>query len=78
MTIADAVVTAMKAHRAPLTAKEAYDIIIAKGLYEFRAKNPVQVVLAQIRRHCEGIDLPNPSPNKFFCRVDDKRFALRE
>lgn len=50
----------------PLSSREAYDSIIAQGLYQFQAKDPHHVVLMQIRRHCAGIDFPTASPTKHF------------
>jgi restriction system protein len=66
----------MKAHGAPMTAKEVYDDIVAGRVYEFHAQNPAHVVLMQIRRHSEGIDFPTASPTKHFRLVGENKFWL--
>lgn len=53
LRIIDAVVIVLK-ENGSLTSKEAYEKIIEKGLYNFGAKNPVNVVNSEIRCHCEG------------------------
>jgi restriction system protein len=77
MTIVEALEAAMRDVGAPLSAKEAYGAIVAKSLYVFRAKDPQQIVLQQLRRHCLGIDAPSASPIKRFQRQGtDKFFPL--
>lgn len=61
-----------------MTAKEAYQAILSRGLYEFHAQNPAHVVLMQIRRHSEGIDFPSAAPTKHFQLVGDNRFRPLE
>jgi len=39
-----------------ITVIEAHSEIVTKKLYEFHADDPVSIVRAQIRRHCEGLD----------------------
>jgi restriction system protein len=57
-----------------MTAKEAYDAIVAQHLYEFHAQKPAHVVLMQIRRHCEGIDFPTAAPTKHFRLIEENKF----
>ena len=66
MTIVEALKEVMRGAGRPLSSREAYDSIIAQGLYQFQAKDPHHVVLMQIRRHCAGIDFPTASPTKHF------------
>jgi len=73
MTIIEAIKRVMRTHGAPMTAKEAYEAIVAHQLYEFHAQNPAHVVLMQIRRHSEGIDFPTASPTKHFRLVGDNK-----
>lgn len=61
-------------HGAPMTAKEAYNAIIGKKMYEFHAQDPAHVVLLQIRRHCEDIDFPTAAPTKHFRLVGENHF----
>ena len=65
LRIIDAVVIVLK-ENGSLTSKEAYEKIIEKGLYNFGAKNPVNVVNSEIRCHCEGLNFPSASPVKYF------------
>ena len=57
-----------------MTAKEAYESIVSAKLFEFHAKNPTQIVLVQIRRHSEGIDLPNSASTKHFQLIGENKF----
>lgn len=74
MTIIGAIKQVMKAHGTPMTAKEAYEAIVAGRVYEFHAQNPAHVVLMQIRRHSEGIDFPTASPTKHFRLSGENKF----
>lgn len=74
MTIIEAIKAVMIQHGSPMTAKAAYDAIIAQKLYTFHAQNPASVVLHQIRRHCEGLDFPSAAPSKHFTLVDENKF----
>ena len=65
MRIVDAVVFVLK-ENGSLTSKEVYENIIERGLYNFGAKNPINVVNSKIRCHCEGLDFPSASPVKYF------------
>lgn len=66
MTIVEAIKEAMKAAGKPLSAKEAYEIIVDKKLYTFKAENPQSIVASQIRKHCNGINLPKVTSVKHF------------
>ncbi len=74
VTIIEAIKDVMVRSGSPLTAREAYDAIVAQKLYEFHAQDPAQVVLHQIRRHCEGIDFPSADSSKHFKLVGDNRY----
>ncbi|MBI3825598.1 MAG: restriction endonuclease [Candidatus Rokubacteria bacterium] len=75
MTIIDAIKEVMRKRGSPMTAREAYDAIVAANLYEFHAQNPAHIVLSQIRRHSEGIDFPSGAPTKHFQLVGENRFS---
>ncbi len=75
MTIIEAIKEVMRAHGAPMTAREAYDAIVSRGLYQFHAQNPPHVALLQIRRHAEGIDFPTAAPTKHFKLVGENKFV---
>lgn len=74
MTIIEAIKETMLKHGSPLTAREAYEAIVAEKLYDFHAQDPAQVVLHQIRRHCEGIDFPTAATSKHFRLIGDNRY----
>jgi restriction system protein len=76
MTIVEAVEAAMRDAGVPLSAKEAYEAVVARSLYVFRARDPQQIVLQQVRRHCLGIDAPSASPTKYFQRHGLDKFSL--
>lgn len=75
MTIIDAILHVMNDAKRPLTPKEAYDLIVKKGLYSFNAQNPLGVVSGQIRRHCQGLEFPTAKNKKFFRIADDGKFV---
>lgn len=76
MTINDAIISAIRSVGKPLFPQEAYDYIVAHGLYLFHAQNPSGVVRSQIRRHCKGLDFPSAAPTKYFSMGTDGRFAV--
>jgi restriction system protein len=78
VTIIEAIKEVMRAKGEPMTAKQAYEAIVSRGLYEFHAQNPAHVVLMQIRRHSEGIDFPTAAPTKHFQLVGENKFQPLE
>lgn len=75
-TIIEAIKSVMLEAGKALTAREAYEAIIQKNLYNFLAKDPKHVVLMQIRRHCIGLDFPSASPRKHFKQENDNKYYL--
>lgn len=70
MTILETLKLVLKDFPEGMTSKEAYEEIIRRGLYEFPAKKPEQVVNGIIRRYCYGLDFPTANPIKYFKIVD--------
>ena len=66
MTIVESIKAVIKSAEKPLTIEHIYELIVEKGLYQFKAKRPKGVVAAQVRRHCIGIDFPTAKPVKHF------------
>lgn len=66
MTIAEAIRAVLQQSRNGMTSKEIYEEIVRRGLYTFGAQKPVDVVNAQIRRRCNGLDFPTAYPVKAF------------
>lgn len=80
MTIVEAIKTVLEKSAEPMTASQIYESIISQGLYLFRAKSPVSVVVGEIRRRCKGLDFPTAHTVKAFeisgYRGKDPLFAL--
>lgn len=77
MTIVEAIKQVMYRRGAPMTVAEVYGAIIDQGLYTFNADQPEQIVRQQIRRHCQGIDVPSARATKhFFIHGDGTYTAL--
>lgn len=74
MTIVEAIKKAMLEAGRPLSAREAYDIIVAKKMYQFQAQDPRHVVAMQIRRHTVGLDFPTAAPTKHFKVYGDNTY----
>ena len=62
----------------PLSSREIYDEIVRRGLYEFKAKDPANIVRGQLRRHCAGVKKSGGSGIDYFSMTDDGRFTLLE
>ena len=75
MTIVEAIKAVMRQADGPLSSREVFDAIIARGLYQFLAKDPHHVVLWQIRKHCIGIDFPTASTTKHFKLHGDNTYS---
>jgi hypothetical protein len=69
MSIVEAALTVLRQSGRPLTAAEVYEAIKARGLYSFKAKQPTQIVLQQLRRHCTDVGGKSGSPTKYFARA---------
>jgi restriction system protein len=78
MTIVEAIKEAMKSAGRPLTAKEAYNFIVDKNLYTFKAANPQSIVASQIRKHCRGVNLPKITSAKHFEETSKGYFKALE
>lgn len=66
MTIAEAIMAVLGNSTEGMTPEEIHDRIVSEGLYVFKAKDPISVVNAQIRRRCVGLDFPSAYPTKLF------------
>ena len=76
MSIATAAVTVLREARKPLSVSEIYEAILAKKLYSFKAKQPMQVLQQQLRRHSLGVANAASSKIKLFSVSEQGRFAL--
>jgi len=66
ITIIEAAKIILTSHPEGLTAEEIYNRIVEQKLYDFKAKQPYNVLLGQIRRQCYGINFPSAYPIKHF------------
>jgi len=65
-TIVEAAKMVLSEHPNGLTVEDIFNSIIIQNLYDFKAKNPYNVLLGQIRRQCYGIDFPSAYSIKHF------------
>jgi hypothetical protein len=75
-TIHQAISEVMREAGRPLSSGEIYDQIVARGLYEFKAKDPANIVRGQLRRHCVDVKAPRGASSKYFKMTADGQFAL--
>ena len=69
-------VDVLRLHGRPMTIQEIYAEIEQKQLYRFKAKSPLQILRAQLRRYCQGLDLPAAPAQKYFKLTEDGEFEL--
>lgn len=60
----------------PISSKEAYELIVSRGLYTFNADNPSDVVRSQIRRHCKNFEFTTSASTKYFEEREDGKFFI--
>jgi restriction system protein len=75
MTIVEAILAVMRGANAPMSATEVHDAIVKNQLYAFKAKQPVQIVQQQIRRHCVGVQKKTSSHTKYFAQAANGQFT---
>jgi hypothetical protein len=49
-------------------------VILDKGLYEFKTKDPRSMVRGAIERRCEGVSRQNAVSQKYFTKLSDGRY----
>lgn len=57
-TICDAIVEVLSKVDRPLSAPEIYSRIVERKLYQFKAKQPINIVYAELNRGCKGTNHP--------------------
>ena len=58
MTILEAAIQVLRAHKGPMPVADIYEAIVSQGLYEFGAKSPRSVLSGTLRNHVKKS--PNP------------------
>lgn len=65
-TIASAALEVLESVAKPMSKEEIYGHIIERGLFEFGAKKPINVLNVELNRHCEGTSYSQAPSSKFF------------
>ena len=60
----------------PMTADEIYELITARGLYEFKAQSPKSVLRNQLRRHSANVSSSHQASKAIFNMSADGQFSL--
>ncbi len=60
----------------PMSVEQIYEIVVARGLYEFKAKNPMSVLRSQLHRHSNNDTSRNKAKVQSFDVTADGRFKL--
>ena len=76
-TIKDCIIEVLTSSGKPMSSKEVFDAIVAKGLYQFNTANPANVVRSQLRRHCKNLQRKD-SAGGCFEITPDGNFKLAE
>ena len=63
-------------HQKPMSADDIFAAILQGNLYEFKAKSPLSVLRAQLRRHSRNINTPNKAKELLFEITPDGLFTL--
>jgi len=75
-TICQAISEVLGASGQPMTSREICETIAQQGLYNFKAKDPLNVVRGQLRRHCVNVPKRGKAGVARFRLTDDSRFEL--
>jgi hypothetical protein len=59
-----------------MTAEQIYEIMVAKGLYEFKAQSPRSVLRNQLRRHSSNVTGPHQAATSLFKMSPEGEFSL--
>ena len=76
MTVIQAAVTVLRDAKAPMSAADILAAIESRDLYAFAAKNPLDVVRSQLRRHSEGYPKAAAAAKPVVRRVARDMYAL--
>ncbi|MCL1060685.1 hypothetical protein MK852_00785 [Shewanella benthica] len=68
-TIASAALDVLESVAKPMSKEEIYGHIIERNLFQFGAKQPINVLNVELNRHCEGTEYSQVSSNNFFGKI---------
>lgn len=74
MTIHEAAKQVMRDAGKPLASNEIYALIVERKIYDFKARDPLQVLRSVIRSKTENIHNPSSSPVRHFRLVEGGKF----
>ncbi|MEO8498785.1 MAG: winged helix-turn-helix domain-containing protein [Planctomycetota bacterium] len=60
----------------PMSVEQIYEIVVARGLYEFKAKSPMSVLRSQLYRHSNNDTSRNKAKVQSIEITADGRFKL--
>ena len=76
MTIIEAVLQVMREFGAPMSPSQVLQAIQGKNLYAFRARDPIGIVRAQMRRNCDAAPPAAASPTQRLKMITKDSYAL--
>ncbi len=76
MTIIEAAITVLSNNKEPLSAESIYQEICRQELFIFRAKKPIAVLRAELKRHSSDYSGKNPPPKLKLKQHYDKTYSL--
>jgi len=75
-TISTAAVEALKHAGKSLTPTQIFDLILEKKLYEFKAKEPLNILKSELRKHCANSSTPMRKSALYFYLHKDGSYGL--
>jgi len=78
ITIKEAILSVLKEQGQPLELNEVYQLIKEKKLYLFNSESPIQMVRITMRKHCDNLDFPSASKQKFFTLTTDGKYWIKD
>lgn len=75
-TIREAIIEVLKAEGRPMSSSDIYSAIQAKGLYDFKAKDPANIVRGTLRKNAVGTKSKTPEGSRCFKVTEGGKFAL--
>jgi hypothetical protein len=60
----------------PMSAREIYEQIQSRGLYDFKAKDPPSIVRGQLRKHCTNVQAPYGARVRYFRMTEEGLFEI--
>jgi restriction system protein len=78
MTILESAIVVLKLSKKPLTAQEIFDLICEKNLFTFKAKDPLAILKAQLRRNSIGFSGKSANSKPTLKYSHDNKYSILE